>query len=47
MIAPPTEGDYGYYFLDRGVLKADELLRRNPGAAIKISISGHARGPVV
>ena len=47
MIAPPTEGDYGYYFLDRGVLKADELLRRNPGAAIKITVSGHARGPVV
>jgi hypothetical protein len=46
MISPPTEGDYGYYFLDRGILKTDELLYRNPGAAIKISISSHARGPV-
>ena len=43
MISPPTEGDYGYYFLDRGILKTDELLSRNPGAAIKIII---ARGPV-
>lgn len=47
MISPPTEGDYGYYFLDRGVLKTDELLQRNPGAAIKITISNHARGPMV
>ena len=46
MISPPTEGDYGYYFLDRGILKTDELLHRNPGAAIKITISSHARGPV-
>ena len=46
MISPPTEGDYGYYFLDRGMLKTDELLHRNPGAAIKITISSHARGPV-
>ena len=45
MIAPPTEGDYGYYFWDRGVLSSDELLLRNPGAAIKVSISNHARGP--
>jgi len=37
MISPPTEGDYGYYFLDRGMLKTDELLHRNPGAAIKIN----------
>lgn len=43
MISAPTEGDYGYYFLDQGILKADELLLRNPGAAIKITI---ARGPV-
>jgi hypothetical protein len=47
MICPPAEGDYGYYFLDQGVLKTDELLRRNPGAAIKITLSNHARGPVV
>lgn len=46
MISPPTEGDYGYYLLDRGILKTDELLHRNPGAAIKITISSHARGPV-
>jgi len=46
MIFPPAEGDYGYYFLDRGMLKTDELLHRNPGAAIKITISSHARGPV-
>ena len=45
MIASPTEGDCGYYFLDRGLLKSDELLRRNPGAAIKITMSNHARGP--
>ena len=44
MISPPAEGDYGYYFLDRGMLKTDELLHRNPGAAIKITISSHARG---
>ena len=46
MILPPTEGDYGYYFVDRGILKTDELLERNPGAAIKITISGHVRGPM-
>jgi hypothetical protein len=45
MFSPPAEGDYGYYFLDRGMLKTDELLHRNPGAAIKITISSHARGP--
>jgi hypothetical protein len=44
MIAAPAEGDLGYYFLDRGILKTDELLCRNPGAAIKITISNHARG---
>lgn len=47
MIAAPTEGDYGYYFLDRGILKTDEILRRNPGAAIRVTISNHTRGPVV
>lgn len=47
MLVPPTAGDYGYYFLDRGLLKCDELLLRNPGAAIKVTISNHARGPVV
>jgi hypothetical protein len=46
MMSPPTEGDYGYYFLDRGILKTDELLHRNPCAAIKITLSSHARGPV-
>lgn len=46
MILPPAEGDYGYYFVDRGILKTDELLERNPGAAIKITISSHARGPM-
>ena len=45
MITPPVEGDYGYYFLDRGILSSDELLLRNPGAAIKVSISNHTRGP--
>lgn len=45
MITPPMEDDYGYYFLDRGILGSDELLFRNPGAAIKVSISNHARGP--
>lgn len=46
MVSPPAEGDYGYYFLDRGILKTDELLQRNPSAAIKITLSNHARGPV-
>lgn len=45
MMIPPMEGDYGYYFLNRGLLKSDELLLRNPDAAIKITISNHARGP--
>jgi hypothetical protein len=45
MITPPTEGDYGYSFLDRSFLGTDELVRRNPGAAIKMTISNHARGP--
>jgi len=44
MIAPPAEGDLGYYFLDRSILKTEELLCRNPGAAIKITISNRARG---
>lgn len=44
LIAPPTEGDYGYYFLDRSLLKSDELLRQHPGAAIKITLSNRARG---
>ncbi|HEX9046142.1 MAG TPA: hypothetical protein VF988_03875 [Verrucomicrobiae bacterium] len=44
LITPPTEGDYGYYFMDRGLLKSDELLLRNPGAAIKITVSNRARG---
>lgn len=47
MINPPAEGDYGFYFLDRGILSADELLRRNPEAALRITISNHERGPVV
>lgn len=47
MVTPPADGDYGYYFLNRGLLDADEILSRNPGAAIRISISNHARGPVV
>jgi hypothetical protein len=47
MIIPPADGDYGYYFLDRGILPAEEILRRNPEAAIRITISNHARGPVV
>jgi hypothetical protein len=46
MVSPPMEGDYGYYFLERGLLKTDELLHRNPGAAIKITLSNHARGPL-
>ena len=45
MVVPPMEGDYGYYFMDRGILGSDELLLRNPGAAIKVSISNHVRGP--
>lgn len=39
LIAPPTEGDYGYYFVDQSLLKSDELLQRNPDAAIRITIS--------
>jgi hypothetical protein len=45
MIIPPMEDDYGYYFLNRGILGSDELLLRNPGAAIKVSISNHTPGP--
>jgi hypothetical protein len=44
MIAPPAEGDYGYYFMERGLLKTDEILERNPGAAIRVTISNHAPG---
>jgi hypothetical protein len=46
MISPPADGDYGYYFLDRGILPVDEILQRNPEAAIRITISNHGRGPV-
>lgn len=46
MLAPPTEDDYGYYFSDRSLLSTDELLERNPDAAIKITISNHTPGPV-
>jgi hypothetical protein len=46
LIAPPAEGDYGYYFVDQSLLKSDELLQRNPGAAIKITLSNRARGNV-
>lgn len=44
MLAAPTEGDCGYYFLERGIMPADEIVQRNPGAAIRITISNHARG---
>ena len=44
LISLPTEGDYGYYFVDQSLLKSDELLHRNPGAAIKITLSNRARG---
>jgi len=44
MLAVPAEGDYGYYFLDRGILQTDDILQRNPGAAIRITISNHAPG---
>lgn len=44
MLAPPAEGDYGYYFVERGILAVDELVERNPGAAIRITISNHAPG---
>jgi hypothetical protein len=46
MVIPPTGGDYGYYFVDRSLMGSDELLRRNPSAAIKVIVSNHARGPV-
>lgn len=44
MLASPADGDYGYYFYEHGILKADELLERNPGAAIRITISNHPPG---
>jgi hypothetical protein len=44
MLAAPAEGDYGYYFVERGVLTTDEILARNPGAAIRIMISNHPPG---
>ena len=44
MLTPPAEGDHGYYFLERGILKTGEMLERNPGAAIRITISNHQPG---
>jgi hypothetical protein len=44
MLAAPAEGDYGYYFWERGILKIDELVERNPGAAIRVTISNHSPG---
>lgn len=44
MLGTPAEGDYGYYFCEQGILKADELLERNPGAAIRITLSNHRPG---
>ncbi|HUC86249.1 MAG TPA: hypothetical protein VL970_13715 [Candidatus Acidoferrales bacterium] len=44
MLATPAEGDCGYYFLERGILQADELLERNPGAAIRVTISNRTPG---
>lgn len=46
LIAPPTDGDYGFYFVDQSLLKTDELLQHNPGAAIRITISNRAHGNV-
>ncbi len=47
LLAPPAEGDYGYYFVERGILKTDEILDRNPGAAMRVTISNHAPGRAV
>jgi hypothetical protein len=44
MLATPAEGDHGYYFLEDGILKTDELLEGNPGAAIRITISNRPPG---
>lgn len=44
MLAAPAEGDYAYYFADKGILKAGDILERNPGAAIRITISNHIPG---
>jgi hypothetical protein len=44
MLAVPAEGDYGYYFLNRGILQADDIVQRNPGAAVRVTISNHAPG---
>jgi hypothetical protein len=44
MVAVPAEGDYGYYFQNRGILQTDDIVQRNPGAAIRITISNHAPG---
>jgi hypothetical protein len=44
MLATPADGDYGYYFVDRGILQVGEILEGNPGAAVRITISNHTPG---
>ena len=44
MLATPAESDHGYYFVENGILKTDELLEWNPGAAIRITISNRPPG---
>jgi len=44
MLATPAEGDHGYYFLESGILKTDEMLEGNPEAAIRITISNRPPG---
>ncbi len=44
MLATPAEGDHGYYFREGGILNTDEMVERNPGAAIRITISNRLPG---
>ena len=44
MLGAPAEGDYAYYFADKGILNAVDILERNPSAAIRITISNHLPG---
>jgi len=38
---------YKNYPLDECARAVDRILRDNPGAAVRITISNHTRGPVV
>src|SRR5205085_6105695 len=43
-LATPTDQDVAYYFLDRGEINTEEIVKRNPLAAIRVTIIDHPRG---